>query len=243
MRRWQSARRAVAGLVLAAGPLVAHGALFQDLERDDASAVRRALDAGEITPNATVGEPPVPILAAAARAGSIQVVRLLVARKADLDAKTPMGETAVMLASFVPDASGETGVAPRQVQAEIVRVLVEAGASLENPGNLTAVSYAAYAGHVEILRYLLDRNASPNGGAVGGEYRYPTPLAMAIMKGNADAARLLLERGADPRIKGPAGEDAVGFARKFNRPELMPALECAAALGPGERYAERCVRR
>jgi uncharacterized protein len=243
MRRWQSARRAVAGLVLAAGSLVAHGALFQDLERDDASAVRRALDAGEITPNATVGEPPVPILAAAARAGSIQVVRLLVARKADLDAKTPMGETAVMLASFVPDASGETGVGPRQVQAEIVRVLVEAGASLENPGNLTAVSYAAYAGHVEILRYLLDRNASPNGGAVGGEYRYPTPLAMAIMKGNTDAARLLLERGADPRIKGPAGEDALGFARKFNRPELMPALECALALGPGERYAERCVRR
>src|SRR5262245_24681164 len=211
MRVWQSARRAVAGLVVAASPLVAHAALFQDVERDDASAVRRALDSGEITPNATVGEPPIPILAAAARAGSIQVVRLLVARKADLDAKTPVGETAVMLASFVPDASGESGVPPRPVQAEIVRVLVEAGASLENPGNLTAVSYAAYAGHIDILRYLLDRNASPNGGAIGSEYRYPTPLAMAIMKGNTDAARLLLERGADPRIKGPAGEDALGF--------------------------------
>ena len=241
--RWLPARRLVAGILVAAGPHVAHGALLQDIERDDASAVRRALDAGEITVNAPVGEPPVPIIAAAARAGSIRVVHLLVERKADLDAKTQVGETAVMLASFVPDASGESGAPAQPVQAEIVRVLVEAGASLENPGNLTAVSYAAYAGHLEILRYLLDRNASPDGGATGGEYRYPTPLAMAVMKGNADAVRLLLERGANPRIKGPAGDDVLGLARKFNRAELVPALECAVALAPGERFAERCARR
>ena len=43
------ARRLVAGILVAAGPHVAHGALLQDVERDDASAVRRALDAGEIT--------------------------------------------------------------------------------------------------------------------------------------------------------------------------------------------------
>jgi ankyrin repeat protein len=243
MRRWLPARRLVAAALVAAGPQLAHGALFQDIDRDDASAVRRALDAGEITPNATVGEPPIPILAAAARAGSIQVVRLLVARKADLDAKTPTGETAVMLASAVPDAPAEAGVPPRQVQAEIVRVLVDAGASLANPGYFTAVSYAAYAGQVDILRYLLDRNASPDGGAVDGESRYPTPLAMAVMKGNADAVRLLLERGANPRIKGPAGEDALGFARKFNRADLVPPIECALALAPGERFAERCGNR
>ena len=176
--------------------------LFQDVEREDASAVHRALDAGEITANATVGEPPVPMLVAAARAGSIRVVRLLVDRKVDLDAKTPMGETPVMLASAVPDAPGEAGAPSRPVQAEIVRVLVEAGASLQNPGYFTAVSYAAYAGHVEILRYLLDRNASPDGGATGRESRYPTPLAMAVMKGDAEAVQLLLARGANPRIKG-----------------------------------------
>jgi ankyrin repeat protein len=243
MRRWLPARRLVAGILVAAGPHLAHGALLQDVERDDASAVRSALDAREITASATVGEPPVPLLAAAARAGSIRVVRLLVERKADLDAKTPAGETAVMLASAVPDAPGEAGVPAREVQAEIVRVLVEAGASLQNPGYFTAVSYAAYAGQVEILRYLLDRNASPDGGATGGDYRYPTPLAMAVMKGDAESVRLLLERGANPRIKGPAGEDALGFARKFNHPELAPLIECALALGPGERFAERCGKR
>ena len=240
MRRWIG--RLAAG-ALAAAPLVAHAAPYQDVERDDAFAIRRALDAGEITPNATVGEPPIPILAAAARAGAVEVVRLLVARKADLDAKTPIGETAVMLAAAIPDAPAEPGVPPRQVQAEIVRILVEAGAALANPGYFTAVSYAAYAGQVEILRYLLDRKASPDGGAVGDEYRYPTPLAMAVMKGNPDAVRLLLERGANPRIRGPAGEDAVGFARKFNRSELLPMLECAAALAAGERFTERCATR
>jgi len=243
MRRWVPIRRLAAAILAAAGPHVAHGALFQDIERDDASAVRRALDAGEVTANATVGEPPVPLIAAAARAGGIRVVRLLVERKADLDAKTPAGETAVMLAAAIPDAPAEAGVPPRQVQIEIVRVLVEAGASLANPGYFTAVSYAAYAGHVDTLRYLLDRNASPDGGAVGGESRYPTPLAMAVMRGSEDAVRLLLERGANPRIKGPAGEDAVGFARKFNRTELVPVLECALALAPGERFAERCAGR
>jgi ankyrin repeat protein len=235
--------RAIAALLAVAGLHAAHAALFQDVERDDASAVRRALDAREITPNATVGEPPIPILAAAARAGSIRVVRLLVERKADLDAKTPTNETAVMLASAMPDDPAEPGGASPGVRAEIVRVLVEGGASLANPGGFTAVSYAAYSGQLEILRYLLDRKASPDGGATGEEYRYPTPIAMAVMKGNRDAVRLLLERGANPRIKGPSGLDALGFARKFNRPELVPMLECALALAPGERFAERCAGR
>jgi len=240
MRRWLV--RLAAGALTAVPPL-APAAPYQDVERDDAFAVRRALDSGEITPNAAVGEPPIPIVAAAARAGAIEVVRLLVARKADLDAKTPTGETAVMLAAAIPDPPAEPGVPPRQVQAEIVRVLVEAGASLANPGQFTAVSYAAYSGQIEILRYLLDRGASPDAGAVGDEYRYPTPLAMAVMRGNPDAVRLLLERGANPRLKGPAGEDAAGFARKFNRPELVPMLECAAALPPTARFAERCATR
>ena len=242
MRRPATARSLIAGFLAAGGATVALGAPYQDIERDDAAAVRRALDSGEIAPDAKVGEPPVPMLAAAARAGSVQVVRLLVARKADLNARTPVGETAVMLASFVPDTPGEPGVPPGRAQMEIVRVLVEAGASLENPGNLTAVSYAAYAGHVEILRYLLDRGASPDAGATAEGYRYPTPLSMAIMKGSPDAVRLLLERGANPRIKGPGGEDALGIARKHERTEMIPLLECAVTLGPGERLAERCGR-
>jgi hypothetical protein len=96
-----------------------------------------------------------------------------------------------------------------------------------------------HAAHGALLQDVERDDAS----AVGGESRYPTPLAMAVMKGDADAVRVLLERGANPRIKGPTGEDALGFARKFNRTDLVPMIECALALGPGERFVERCAKR
>ena len=233
--------------VLAAALLAqaAHAGLPQDVELDNVQAVRTAIDSGETTPdtrvlNAGYGEPGIPLIALAARAGSVQVVRLLVKLKADLDARTPVGETALMLASFVPDPTGETGLPAKPVQLEIVRTLVEAGAALENPGRLTAVSYAAYAGHVDILRYLLDRNASPDGGATGEQADYPTPLAMAIMQRKKDAARLLLERGADPRIRNPVGADALALARKMDRGEFVPMLECATALAPGQSFVAAC---
>ena len=76
MRRSATAWSLLAGLLLAGELPVAVGALYQDIERDDASAVRRALESGQITLDAKVGEPPIPMLAAAARAGSVQVVRL-----------------------------------------------------------------------------------------------------------------------------------------------------------------------
>jgi ankyrin repeat protein len=233
----------LAAALLAPG---AHAGLVQDVELDNAAAVRKAIESGEATPDARLsgagyGEPGIPLIAYAARSGSLQVVRLLVALKADLNVTTPVGETAVMLASFVPDPAGESGLPGKPVQIEIVRTLVEAGASLENPGRLTAVSYAAYAGHLEILRYLLDRKASPDGGAESGQYDYPTPLMMAVMQRKKEAARLLLERGANPRLKNPVGADALEVARKMDRPELVPLLECALALAPEQSFATACA--
>ena len=223
----------------------AHAALPQDVELDNAPAVRRAIESGQATPDSRIpgagyADPGITILALAARAGSVRVVRLLVALKADLNATTPVGETALMLASFIPDPPGASGLPAPAVQLEIVRTLVEAGASLENPGRLTAVSYAAYAGQIDILRYLLDRGASPDGGATGEQSEYPTPLAMAIMQRRKDAVRLLLERGANPRIRNPVGADAPALAQKMDRPEFVPLLECAATLAPGQSFASAC---
>jgi ankyrin repeat protein len=236
------------GVVLAGALILpaAHAGLTQDVELDNAQAVRRAIESGAATPDTRVldagyGTPGIPLVALAARAGSVQVVRLLVGLKADLNALTPVGETAVMLASFVPDPATDTGLPAKPVQLEIVRTLVEAGAALENPGRLTAVSYAAYAGHLDILRYLLGRKASPDGSATGEQTDYPTPLMMAVMQRKKEAARVLLEHGANPRIRNPAGADALTLAQKQGRPELVPLLECAAALAPGQVFAAACA--
>lgn len=234
-----------AALAAALAVPVAHAGLPQDVELDNAPAVRRAIESGGATADtrlldAGYGPPGIPLVAHAARAGSLQVVRLLVALKADLNATTPVGETALMLASFVPDPGGDPSLAGKSAHFEIVRTLVDAGASLENPGRMTAAAYAAYAGQTEILRYLLDWKASPDGGATGGQSEYPTPLMMAVMQRKKDAARLLLERGADPRIRNPAGADALELARRLDRPELVPMLECATALAPGQSFAAAC---
>jgi len=241
-------RRLAIAIVTSACAHGAHGALPQDVELDNVSAVRRAIESGAVTPDTRIssaeyGPQGIPILALAARAGSVRVVRLLVSLMADPNAKTPLGETPLMLASFFPNVSGEFGAPTSRAHIEIVRALVEAGAELENPGLLTATSYAAFAGQIEILRYLLDRGASPNGGATGEPHDYPTPLAIAVMQGKGAAVRLLLERGADPRIKGPAGHDSLAYAQKYNRSDLIPMLECALTLGPGERFADACKGR
>jgi ankyrin repeat protein len=225
----------------------AHGALYQDIELDNASAVRRAIESGTATVETRVspgdqGGPEMPMIAIAARAGSVQVVRALIALKADVDAPTPAGETALMLASFAP-TDAPAGVPSAGTQLEIVRALVEAGARIENPAGFSPLAYAAYSGRIDILRYLLDRGAAPNGGASGDEHPFPTPLAMAIMNGQRDAARLLLERGASPRVRGPAGLDAAGLAEKYNRRDFAPMLDCAFALAPGQAFAEACKGR
>ena len=65
--------------------------------------------------------------------------------------------------------------------------------------------------------------------------------APAVMQRKKEAARLLLERGANPHIKNPAGADALELARKMNRPELVPLLECAMAIAPGQSFASACA--
>ena len=64
-----------------------------------------------------------------------------------------------------------------------------------------ALHHAAYHGHTEIGRLLLDAGA-----VVNAEGRYPgQPIAQAARMGHVDFVRLLLERGADPAAAiGPA---------------------------------------
>jgi hypothetical protein len=104
----------------------------------------------------------------------------------------------------------------------------------------TALMYAAYYGHTESVKLLLDRGASPclgdnkdNTALMGAIFKgYPevvdllidrcdvnqrnfegqTPLMYASLFGREEMAKALLERGADPQLKDASGRDATNLA-------------------------------
>ena len=80
--------------------------------------------------------------------GQAEVVRMLAASAADLDAPAPNGQTALMLAA-------------KGGKLDAVRMLVDADADLdvEDYDGQTALMLAQQAGHVDVVEYLRDEGA------------------------------------------------------------------------------------
>jgi hypothetical protein len=90
-----------------------------------------------------------------------------------------------------------------------------------------------------VVRYLVDRGADLNvqekfGGGYAvllyGESFSGTPLMAAIVVGNDEAVRLLIERGADLTVRSSRNYDALETAVRFNRIEAMNAVAKARGL-------------
>ncbi|MFO0722822.1 MAG: ankyrin repeat domain-containing protein [Myxococcota bacterium] len=117
----------------------------------------------------------------AARAGSAAAVSLLITAGADLEAQ---------------DAE------PEQNDAEVRRLVGIAGAQeaqrLGMKLRRSALHHAAAAGHVEVVRVLLDAGARPSPDALQA-----SPLHLAAEAGHTLVLELLLDRGADPSAPGP----------------------------------------
>jgi ankyrin repeat protein len=112
-----------------------------------------------------------------------------------VDIRTADDETALMLAAF-------HNLLP------VAQVLVQREADVNKPG-WTPLHYAATKANVPMMRLLLDNHAfidapSPNG---------TTPLMMAAHYGSPMATKMLLEEGADPRLKNHLGLNALDFAQ------------------------------
>ena len=56
-----------------------------------------------------------------------------------------------------------------------------------------------------------------------------TPLMVAAFNGDSVMARLLLERGADPRLQAPGGPTALEFARESGDAETIQLLQPSGA--------------
>ncbi|WAM00056.1 ankyrin repeat domain-containing protein [Streptomyces sp. Je 1-369] len=79
---------------------------------------------------------------------------------------------------------------------------------------------AAYHGHADAVRALVERGADTNRANDRGQ----TPLAGAVFKGEDAVIRALLDGGADPAAGTPS---AVDTARMFGKAELLQLFGAA----------------
>lgn len=212
---------------------------------DHVDYVASAVKKGVVSVNQRIPAPVyaegTPLITIAARAGSVQVLDYLIRAGADLDARTPANETALMLAAYFRAEEEGSGRRAFERHERAARMLVEAGAFLENDAHhYTPLAYAAYQGHDHLIRFLLERGARVNADASNGSTYINTPLMMATMQGNTSSALLLLRAGADARIRVKGGHTAAELAAKYRGHELIPMLRCAERLQYGQKFSPTC---
>lgn len=172
---------------------------------------------------------PTPLIDAI-REGSLEKVKTLVAKGADVNSRTRSGSTALMfaaesnrpaIAAFLLDKgadanakNGENNTALIYAAAKgnvgVARVLLKHGAdaNVKNIGGGTALICAVVEKRVEMAALLVDNGSEVNGKYDDGK----TALVMAVEKGDTKMARLLLDRGADANIPDEAQKSALLYA-------------------------------
>jgi ankyrin repeat protein len=88
---------------------------------------------------------------------------------------------------------------------------------------------AAYGGHHQVLALLRAHPDFIKIRDLQGPVNGYTALHNAVWHGSREAARLLLEAGADTAIKGWDGNTALDLARKYGYQDMVELLEKAAA--------------
>ena len=213
--------------------------MLNAIAQDDVAYIQAAVGRG-LNVNQSIEAPGyssgAPMIALAARAASIRTLRYLIAAGADVNARTPVKETPLMLAAYFRE-EGESSVDRHD---EAVRILLAAGAHLENPYNYTPLAYAAYNDRQFAMRYLIERGARLDADAVNRLAYVNTPLMMATIQGHREAVRTLLRAGADPLVRVHGGNTAREFAVKYRHTHIEPLLACAERLQPGLSFIERC---
>ncbi len=180
---------------------------FRAVRNDDVQAVRALLARG-FDVNTLEADRFDTGLIIAVRERATKVFRLLIDTPGiHVDARSRNGDTALMVAAFLPDAVA-------------VQALLERGAEVNRPG-WTPLHYAASSGSVLVIRVLLDHHAyidaeSPN---------KTTPLMMAARAGRREAVQYLLDEGADLSVRNEVGLNAVDFARAQGHSDIAAALE------------------
>jgi ankyrin repeat protein len=172
----------------------------------NSAIVEKLLKAGAEANAAVAGEP---VLMTAARAGNLDVVKMLAANGADVNAKeTWRGQTALMWAAaeqhpaMVELLIGLGANVRALSTGGDVQIEMVSAARKRAVGGFSALLFAARQGDLASTRLLLDAGADTNDKASDGN----NALLIAINNLHYDVAALLVQRGADPNAT-----DRLGF--------------------------------
>ena len=181
---------------------------FAAIRRDNASGITQLVRSG-FDPN-TKDDKGRPGLVLALQLDSLRAFgALLAAPKLNLQARTPQGETALMIAAI-------------RGRLDEARALMVRGADVNQTG-WTPLHYAASGTQPQqtaLIALLLEQHAYIDAGSPNGS----TPLMMAAQYGTRESVQLLLDEGADPSIKNQLGLTAVDFALRAERKDLADSI-------------------
>jgi ankyrin repeat protein len=160
------------------------------------------------TPN-NMGESPLHV---AAREGNTEAAMVLVAHGANVNAGTEQKRNWTPLCDAV-----------KYKRPEVVSLLLEKGAKpdLQMDGTRTLLSAAIEHNSPEMVKALLDHKADPNFSAG------VPPLALAVSRESLPAKRialLLLERGANPNVRGPSRMTPLIIATRLGNEDVVARL-------------------
>ena len=145
----------------------------------------------------------------AAIAGNIDLVKSLIDKGYDIEARDNDGLTALERAAV----TGRT---------KTTEFLIDSGADIEarNYVGYTALMYAVVTGNTETSELLIDREANIDMKLDDGY----TALMLAAMAGQTKTAKLLIEKGANTVMKADDGDTALSLAEKKGMSEIVEML-------------------
>ena len=161
-------------------------ALLHATRTDCVNAVDMLLYRGA-DPNSSTVSGLTPLIVACS-CGNIEIAKLLLQARANINQQQQHGATALIAACYSQTPNGD-----------IVRLIIQSGADISIKTSRlqrTALMYATQRGHTSIVEYLLDEGAPVNTQDVDGA----TSLMLASQLGHSETVRVLINYGADVNI-------------------------------------------
>jgi ankyrin repeat protein len=166
------------------------------------------------------------VLEAAATVNNLEFARLLLAKGANPNTVDDGGFTPLTQAAGNGDRNAamiklllDHSAAVNVVSSDTLEIVKNGSIAL---GRLTPLILAVSQANFESVQLLVEAGANVNALDVRGM----TPLALAVATDHADPriVRLLLSKGADPKLKSKSGETALDWARKYRNPDVLKEL-------------------